>query len=57
MKRKCELCNKPLVPIHNKRLNGDSDRKDWDNRLYHKKCFKEKWQMDKIKEMIERYKK
>lgn len=36
----CLRCNKKLVPIGNARING-KDHNDWNNRKYHKKCWKD----------------
>lgn len=41
-KKKCLYCNKTLVAIGNKRLNGKLSITDWENRKYHKKCYLEK---------------
>tara|TARA_R110000796_G_scaffold202152_2_gene318480 strand:- start:559 stop:801 length:243 start_codon:yes stop_codon:yes gene_type:complete len=42
-KRVCLQCNKPLKLIGEDRKNVDEKpefKKDWENRKYHKKCFK-----------------
>jgi hypothetical protein len=47
----CEHCGKPLRLIGMDRKNGktinNSNGKDWEERKYHKKCYKEvmKWKM------------
>lgn len=38
-KHKCVYCGKVLVKIGRKRVNG-KNHDDWDDRKYHKKCFK-----------------
>jgi hypothetical protein len=43
----CTMCKARLVPIGNRRKNG-KNIKDWDNRTMHKKCFKEKCQMEQF---------
>jgi hypothetical protein len=43
--KKCQLCNKGLPTIGNMRMNG-KDHNDWDGRQYHKKCWKEKKEME-----------
>lgn len=35
----CSYCNKKIVPIRNKRKNGSSNGKDWDDRKLHVNCF------------------
>jgi hypothetical protein len=40
IKKLCKRCNKALVNIGDKRING-KDHKDWETRIYHKKCWKE----------------
>lgn len=40
-KKNCLHCGKPLVAIGNARKNG-KNHKDWHNRDYHKKCWKER---------------
>ena len=35
----CEICNKTLVAIGNKRKNGKCHN-DWDTRKMHKQCYK-----------------
>jgi hypothetical protein len=37
---KCYYCNKPLKIIGYERKNGIGDYKDWENRGFHKKCYK-----------------
>jgi hypothetical protein len=39
-KKKCLYCGKTIVPIGNSRENG-ALHNDWENRKYHKKCYKE----------------
>lgn len=39
-KIKCLHCKKSIVAFGNARKNG-CDRKDWDTRRYHVKCWKE----------------
>ena len=41
MKTKCEMCNKSLVCIGINRQNGIDCIRDWDQRKFHKKCWKE----------------
>ena len=45
LKRKCQMCKRPLVLIGIERENGKFIRnrngKDWDSRKYHKKCYKD----------------
>ncbi len=36
----CKLCNKRLVPMGTKRSNGKIFLNDWNDRKYHKKCYK-----------------
>ena len=36
----CVYCRKPKVPIGTSRVGGKQNHIDWDNRLYHKKCWK-----------------
>lgn len=43
VKNCCLACNRVLVPIGRKRLNGTITHDDWKDRKYHKKCFKEKY--------------
>ena len=38
-KYKCIYCDKALVSIGNKRVNG-ANHIDWSSRKYHKKCWK-----------------
>ena len=38
--RTCWFCEKALVPIGNRRQNGDPDKKDWDKRYLHVSCWK-----------------
>ena len=40
VKRKCEKCNKTLRPIGDKRENGALHICDWEDRKYHKSCWK-----------------
>jgi hypothetical protein len=40
-KRLCCACNKPLVAIGTARQNGTLRHEDWENRKYHKKCYKD----------------
>lgn len=47
----CLHCHKPLVKIGNERKNG-AQITDWETRVYHKKCYKEKQEYDNIKRMI-----
>lgn len=44
-KRKCLDCGKALTKIGNKRKNG-KDHDDWNNREYHKQCWKRKEELD-----------
>jgi hypothetical protein len=41
MKTKCEMCNKSLVCIGINRANGIDCIRDWNQRKFHKKCYKE----------------
>ena len=36
----CEACNKNIVIIGIGRKNGKDNFIDWNNRKYHKKCYK-----------------
>jgi len=36
----CEYCKKKIVVIGDRRKNGKSQIYDWNNRKYHKKCYK-----------------
>ena len=38
--RYCEYCGKCLCKIGTDRKNGKGSFKDWNDRKYHKKCFK-----------------
>jgi len=40
-KRDCKRCNKPLKLIGVNRQNGIGYYSDWNDREYHKKCWKE----------------
>lgn len=40
LQNRCFHCGGKLVPIGNARENG-ADHEDWDQRILHKKCFKE----------------
>tara|TARA_R110000868_G_scaffold230762_2_gene484019 strand:- start:779 stop:946 length:168 start_codon:yes stop_codon:yes gene_type:complete len=52
MKNKCLLCKKTIVAIGTSRENG-ANHNDWNNRKYHKKCYKElQWII--LKEKYER---
>jgi len=41
MKTKCQFCDKALVIIGVNRVNGRDCFRDWDDRKFHKKCYKE----------------
>ena len=53
----CEYCNKPLKKIGNNRKNGKhftaNNGNDWNERKYHKKCYKEVKDREKILLMLE----
>ena len=53
----CEHCGRPLKKIGYDRSNGrlytGNGGKDWKNRKYHKKCYKEVKEREKINRMIE----
>ena len=53
----CEYCGKALKKIGYDRKNGrlyaGNNGKDWDNRKYHKKCYKEVKEREKIMMMLE----
>ncbi len=51
-KNKCLHCEKTIVAIGSSRENG-AMHKDWSNRKYHKKCYKE-LQWITIRELYER---
>lgn len=36
----CKYCRKHLVVVADKRKNGVTHHNDWENREYHKKCYK-----------------
>lgn len=50
----CLHCNKALVKIGNERKNG-APIIDWETRVYHKKCYKEKTDLDQLKRMMKLY--
>ena len=58
-KPKCKYCKKTLVPVADRRKGGASHHSDWNNRNYHKKCYKQmksnelarKW----IEEILKKY--
>jgi hypothetical protein len=37
----CEYCDKPLLPIGDRRRNGDAEVVDWDTRCHHRKCYRQ----------------
>jgi hypothetical protein len=39
--RRCRRCGEVLVAIGNERANGNPCQEDWDDRSYHKKCWRE----------------
>jgi hypothetical protein len=39
-KRLCTRCDKPLVPVGDRRKGGTRRHFDWDTREFHKKCWK-----------------
>ncbi len=51
----CLHCNKPLVSIGYKRING-KQHNDWDNRKFHKKCSKQMFESKRALEILESYK-
>lgn len=50
----CIYCDKPLVPVGNKRSNG-KNHNDWNERKHHKKCFKQVIESRRALEVLERY--
>lgn len=56
MKRVCKYCGKHLVLIGTKRKNGvvlsNETGNDWDDRPYHKKCWKELQKEEDFKEQL-----
>ena len=40
MSNNCNYCNKTLIPLRKIRHNQYGNYVDWNNRKYHKKCFK-----------------
>lgn len=51
-KNKCLMCDKPLVSVGRLRKNGIRSHGDWNNREYHKKCYKLKINNDHIKYLL-----
>ncbi len=53
----CEYCNKPLKKIGTQRSNGKifegNHGKDWKERKYHKKCWKEIQEEKKFQLMLD----
>ena len=54
MKTKCQICNKSLVCIGINRLNGIDCIRDWNQRKFHKKCYKEHILQMEIDKMVKR---
>ena len=44
----CVMCNKKLVLIGTSRKNGVKHHKDWNNRKYHKQCWKSKKEPESV---------
>lgn len=53
---KCIKCNKTLVKIGTSRQNGTYRHNDWEGRKYHKKCYKEIATIERMNELLEKYK-
>lgn len=51
-KRLCNVCNKTIRPIGNKRKNGNIDKIDWQERQRCLKCHKKHIEIWKINEFI-----
>jgi len=52
-RRICCHCNKTLPPINSSRKNGKQHRHDWDERQYHKICYKKIKQIEESNRMFE----
>lgn len=50
MENNCIRCNKKLVPIADKRKNGTTRHNDWNSRKYHKKCYLEIIERERLEE-------
>lgn len=50
-KKKCKLCKKTLKAIGNSRKNG-ANHNDWKSREYHKKCWKEVKDNERVREFF-----
>jgi len=51
----CQECGKPLRSIGTARKNGKMTHGDWATREYHKKCWKEREEIRRILEEVERF--